>query len=64
MVDKTVAPAGSPFAGMALARPLWPHQEKALAAFEQARRRRAATTYLVVPPGDWSRANEIVENLD
>jgi hypothetical protein len=20
--------------------------------------------YLVVPPGDWSRANEIVENLD
>ena len=51
MVDKTVAPTGSPFAGMALARPLWPHQEKALAAFEQARSRHAAATYLVVPPG-------------
>src|SRR5690348_18091216 len=36
---------------MALARPLWPHQEKALAAFEHSRRRGAATTYLVVPPG-------------
>ena len=51
MVDKTVAPAGSPFAGMALARPLWPHQEKALAAFEEGRNRHAAATYLVVPPG-------------
>jgi len=38
-VDKTVAPAGTPFAGMALARPLWPHQEKALVAFEQGRNR-------------------------
>jgi superfamily II DNA or RNA helicase len=33
------------------ARPLWPHQEKALAAFEDGRNRRAAATYLVVPPG-------------
>ena len=36
---------------MALARPLWPHQEKALAAFEEGRNRHAAATYLVVPPG-------------
>ena len=57
VVDKTVAPAGSPFAGMALARPLWPHQEKALAAFEEGRSRRAAATYLVVPPGGGKAAS-------
>ena len=51
MVDKTVAPAGRRSRRMALARPLWPHQEKALAAFEEGRNRHAATTYLVVPPG-------------
>jgi superfamily II DNA or RNA helicase len=30
---------------------LWPHQERALAAFDDGRRRHAASTYLVVPPG-------------
>jgi superfamily II DNA or RNA helicase len=50
-VGGTVAAEGPPFAGTALARPLWPHQHKALEAFEQGRRRNAAATYLVVPPG-------------
>ena len=39
------------FGGMALGRPLWPHQDRALAAFELDRRRRQAATYIVVPPG-------------
>ena len=35
---------------MALARPLWPQQQRALAAFDAARAEGRAT-YLVIPPG-------------
>jgi superfamily II DNA or RNA helicase len=39
------------FGGMVLGRPLWPHQDRALAAFELDRRRHKTATYIVVPPG-------------
>jgi superfamily II DNA or RNA helicase len=39
------------FGGMALGRPLWPHQDRALAAFELDRRRHKSASYIVVPPG-------------
>ena len=35
---------------MALARPLWPQQQRALAAFD-ATRAEGRATYLVIPPG-------------
>jgi len=41
----------SAFGTTALARPLWPHQQRALDAFESDRRGGNAATYLVVPPG-------------
>jgi superfamily II DNA or RNA helicase len=34
-----------------LGRPLWPHQQRALAAFDQARAAGGKSTYLVIPPG-------------
>jgi superfamily II DNA or RNA helicase len=40
-----------PFGGTRLGRPLWPHQERALAAFEAARANTGKSAYLVVPPG-------------
>ncbi|MEP7026054.1 MAG: DEAD/DEAH box helicase family protein, partial [Actinomycetota bacterium] len=43
--------AAAGFRGTGLARPLWPHQKRALAAFERDRKRRKAATYIVVPPG-------------
>jgi superfamily II DNA or RNA helicase len=42
---------GSAFAGVRLGRPLWPHQQRALAAFDQARVAGSKSTYLVIPPG-------------
>ena len=50
-MDKTDSPATSVFGAAALTRPLWPHQQRALAAFELDRQRGNAATYLVVPPG-------------
>jgi superfamily II DNA or RNA helicase len=42
---------GSAFAGIRLEHPLWPHQQRALAAFDQARVAGSKSTYLVIPPG-------------
>jgi superfamily II DNA or RNA helicase len=42
---------GSAFANVRLERPLWPHQQRALAAFDQARAAGSRSTYLVIPPG-------------
>ena len=42
---------GSAFAGVRLGRHLWPHQQRALAAFDQARVAGTKSTYLVIPPG-------------
>ena len=42
---------GSAFAGIRLERPLWPHQQRALAAFERTRAAGSTSTYLVIPPG-------------
>lgn len=41
----------APFSAARLDRPLWPHQRRALAAFEADRRAGDSATYLVVPPG-------------
>ena len=48
------APAGSvagAFAGVSPARSLWPHQERALRAFDADQAAGDRSTYLVVPPG-------------
>ena len=42
---------GTAFAGVRLQRPLWPHQQRALAALDQSRAAGSASTYLVIPPG-------------
>lgn len=42
---------GTVFGAARLVRPLWPHQRRALAAFERDRAQGDAATYLVVPPG-------------
>jgi superfamily II DNA or RNA helicase len=42
---------GSDFAGVRLGRPLWPHQQRALAAFDRTRVAGSKSTYLVIPPG-------------
>jgi len=42
---------GSAFAGMRLGRGLWPHQQRALAAFDTDRATGDSSTYLVIPPG-------------
>src|ERR1700690_663134 len=39
------------FAGLSPARPLWPHQERALRAFAADQAAGDRSTYLVVPPG-------------
>jgi superfamily II DNA or RNA helicase len=44
-------PAAVAFGATTLSRPLWPHQERALDAFERDRARGDTATYLVVPPG-------------
>ncbi|HWG26747.1 TetR/AcrR family transcriptional regulator [Actinospica sp.] len=44
-------PAAVTFGTAKLSRPLWPHQQRALDAFERDRARGDAATYLVVPPG-------------
>ena len=41
----------SAFTGIKLQRSLWPHQERALAAFDQACAAESKSTYLVFPPG-------------
>jgi superfamily II DNA or RNA helicase len=41
----------SAFAGIRLERPLWPHQQRALTAFEQFGAAGSTSTYLVFPPG-------------
>jgi superfamily II DNA or RNA helicase len=41
----------SAFAGIRLGRALWPHQQRALAAFDQATTAGDTSTYLVIPPG-------------
>ncbi|HEU5419142.1 MAG TPA: DEAD/DEAH box helicase family protein [Streptosporangiaceae bacterium] len=43
--------AGAPPPSTASSRPLWPHQQRALDAFEKDRKRGDTSTYLVVPPG-------------
>jgi superfamily II DNA or RNA helicase len=48
------AEPGSPAAALAAARltvPLWPHQERALAAFGADQAAKTRSTYLVIPPG-------------
>jgi superfamily II DNA or RNA helicase len=50
-VQETRGQAASLFGATSLGRPLWPHQRRALAAFERDRERGNAATYLVVPPG-------------
>jgi superfamily II DNA or RNA helicase len=45
-----VADDGSAFHGLALQRSLWPHQQRALDAFDAARAT-GSNTYLVIPPG-------------
>lgn len=50
-MEQTGGQAASVFGASALTRPLWPHQQRALAAFELDRQRGNAATYLVVPPG-------------
>jgi superfamily II DNA or RNA helicase len=42
---------GSAFAGIRLGRGLWPHQQRALAAFDRDRAAGDSSTYLVIPPG-------------
>jgi hypothetical protein len=42
---------GTAFSGVRLRRSLRPHQQRALAALEQARAAGSASTYLVIPPG-------------
>lgn len=42
---------GSAFARVGLGRPLWPHQQRALAAFDSDRAAGRTSTYLVIPPG-------------
>ncbi|MBO0816838.1 MAG: DEAD/DEAH box helicase family protein, partial [Actinobacteria bacterium] len=58
MADEHVKPAlpeavggGTLFGATRLVRPLWPHQRRALAAFDRDRAQGDAATYLVVPPG-------------
>src|SRR6266566_10100341 len=50
-MDVTGGRAASVFGAVALAWRLWPHQQRALAAFELDRQQGDAATYLVVPPG-------------
>jgi superfamily II DNA or RNA helicase len=42
---------GSAFAGVRLGHGLWPHQQRALAAFDRDRAAGDSSTYLVIPPG-------------
>lgn len=42
---------GPAFAGVRLARPLWPHQQRAITAFDADRAAGRTSTYLVIPPG-------------
>jgi superfamily II DNA or RNA helicase len=51
VAEGTVKQAAVAFGAVALSRPLWPHQDRALEAFERDRHRHKAATYLVVPPG-------------
>jgi hypothetical protein len=41
--------------------PLWPHQQRALAAFGQARAAGSKSTYLVIPLGDPTPAQLMAE---
>jgi superfamily II DNA or RNA helicase len=50
-VEEASGPAAAAFGKTMLGRPLWPHQERALDAFERDRARGDAATYIVVPPG-------------
>ena len=50
-MEETGGQAASVFGAATLTRPLRPHQQRALAAFETDRQRGNAATYLVVPPG-------------
>src|SRR5262245_36886726 len=50
-VRQTAGRSTSAFRGIQLSRPLWPHQQRALDAFEKDRKRGDRSTYLVVPPG-------------
>jgi hypothetical protein len=42
---------GSAFAGVRLGHGLWPHQQRALAAFDRDRAAGESSAYLVIPPG-------------
>ena len=42
---------GAAFERVSLGRRLWPHQQRALAAFDQSRAAGSSSTYLVIPPG-------------
>jgi superfamily II DNA or RNA helicase len=46
-----MADHGPAFAGLRLQRRLWPHQQRALAAFDAALAAGSTSTYLVIPPG-------------
>ncbi|HEY1640139.1 MAG TPA: DEAD/DEAH box helicase family protein [Streptosporangiaceae bacterium] len=50
-MTQTAGRSRSAFRGIELSRPLWPHQQRALDAFEKDRKRGDTSTYLVVPPG-------------